>query len=480
MIFEVFRKFVVLFFCCLTVAFGQSTDNEVTVELGATIFPIERPFTISVVVAGSESRPVTIFPDLPGLVRKGTSASVRMNDAAGKSIASQVITQNYQALAAGRFRVPPFTVTVNGKLVRSEGAVLIVQPSATAPVSTSPVAAIAPPPPGAAFLQLQTSKPVIYAGEGIVLTLSFFVIDNYPYELNFTALDKQLQAITKKIRPANAWEENTNITELKPIPVSIRGKRFREYRLYQAVFFPLASRPLQLPAVTLRLERPRPVIGPPSSEAETVEFTSRPVTVAVRALPNHPLRGQVPVGSFRVEEDLERQRVGVGQSVRYTFGVVGEGNIATLPAPVILTQNADADIFPPQERQLISQSGGRVTGRKSFTYFIVPHKNGPLALANQFRWVYFDPKTGRYDTLQPNQTMQVGGNGTATVTNTADSAALLQNRAGSTPGDGSIYTGIETVSSSEQSINGANVIRFLANILVISMLVGMVFVFFKR
>ena len=488
MILAVFRKFLVLFICCLSASFGQVADNVAAIELGATTFPIERPFTISVSIGNSETRPTLTFPDIPGFTKKGIITTVTAPDISEKNGTNQIITQNYLARVPGRFVLAPFTITVNGdKALQSPGAVLTVHPSATASGSQNTTLTTSVVPAnvanGAAFLLVKPSKRTIYMGEGVGLTLSFFVADNYPYVLNFTALDRQIQAIIKKIRPANAWEENRPINELKPIPVVIGGRKFREIPLYQSVFYPLAARPLRLPAVTLQLSRPRPKIGPPSLEAETVDFSSKPLTIDVRALPPHPLRGQVAVGSFRLDERLERQRVNVGQSIRYGFTIEGEGNIATLPAPVTPDQPAGIDIFPPKEQHTIHNDGRRVDGRKTFTYFIVPRQNGKVALSDYFRWIYFDSQRARYDTLRPRLEVRVGGkdmttksttSGSADTVGAAPDAALV-----SDPGR-SLYVGIDALDSTLQPISFPVLIRAVANVLIVLMLLGMIFVFFKK
>lgn len=449
-----------------------------------------------------------MFPDIPGFAKKGITTSASTLNNSEKNSVNQVITQNYQARAAGWFRLLPFTITVNGSVVRSEGAALFVQPAvkASAPghrltnnmsdlgkelnsVSVAPdedetaLSLTGVTVVEGAFLLLRASKTAIYAGEGVGLTLSVFVADNYPYELKFTALDRQLRTIIKKIRPANAWEENRPISKLKPVPVLIGGRKFREIRLFQSVFYPLMTRPLILPAVTLRLSRPRPIIGPPSSEIETVAFSSKPVTITVRALPSHPLREKMAVGSFRLNERLDRQDVGVGQSVRYEFMIIGEGNVATLPAPAEPAKTTGMDVFPPQERHTINHVGNQVSGRKTFTYFIVPRQNGMISLADQFQWVYFDPKRARYDTLRSRLQIRVGGAeavaqakpsapaGTSGVS--ADSASVaLSGR--------SLYAGIDALDSTRQPISIPVLIRAVANVLIVLMLLGMIFVFYKK
>jgi hypothetical protein len=474
--FALLKLIFVLFVLISFPVLSQSVDNVSVIEFGETTFSIERPFTIAVIIPSSETRPSIAFPDIPGFTKKGISASVTTNEVDGKTVTSQVITQNYQAKAVGQFQLPPFSLTINDEVIRSEGMTLTVRGTAATsqPNSTTATPKIIPP-AGAAFLLLRPSKNSIYTGEGVALTLSFFVADNYPYILDFTALDRQLQTITKKIRPVNAWEENLNISELKPTSVTIGGKKFREYRLYQAVFFPLANRLIRIPSVSLQLSR-RPIIGPPASQPETISFASTPLTIAVKALPIHPLRGRVAVGTFRLEESLERQRVQVGQSVRYRFGIAGEGNIATLTPPTLINETNNADIFPPEERQIINRQDDRVTGRKTFTYFIVPHQNGVISLANRFQWIFFDPQSQRYDTLRPGLRLRVGSGGQDLPT---DSTATLANASQNT-GPGSIYKGLARLDSTDQPISAATIIRIIANFLIVFMLIGMIFVFFRK
>ena len=481
--FGIFRSIVVLFFLSVA-SFAQTPTEDPVIELDQTIFSIERPFTISVVIPNSENRVTVSFPDITGFTKKGVSTSLSPVETGGKTITNQIIRQTYQALAPGRYRLRPFSLSINGELVYSEGATLLVQPSASAlAADEAALKQMNAAAKNAAFLSLRASKSTVYTGEGVALTLSFFVADNYPYILNFSGLNKQLQTITKKIRPINAWEENEPINELKPVSVSINGKKFREIRLYKSIFFPLSNQPIRLPAVSLQLNRPRPKIGPPEAQAETVTFSSQPLSVAVRSLPAHPLRGRVPVGLFQLEENLDKRQVNVEQSVRYTFTIIGEGNIATLSAPTILTENAQLNVFPPEEKHSVIHNGNQVSGSKTFSYFIVAHQNGDVSLANCFQWIYFDPQTARYDTLHPRTRLFVGTNKPL-----ADNQALTPGTRPETIGeteptystDRDLYKGIETLNSTNQPINLSVLFRAAANVLILIMLVGMIFIFFKK
>ena len=141
------------------------------------------------------------------------------------------------------------------------------------------------------------------------------------------------------------------------------------------------------------------------------------------------------------------------------------------------------DVFPPQERHTVDHAGGQVTGQKTFTYFLVPRQDRPIPLADCFQWIYFDPTTTRYDTLRSDRIVQVGGPGAAPGQTRADRSsvsAVSEPPNAPTANVRSIYAGIDALDSTHQPINGVALTRLIANVLVVVMLLGMIFVFFKR
>ncbi len=483
MIVAIFRLFIVLFYLYSVAAFGQTSDNMPVIELSPTDFSIERPFTISVILPNSATRPVIDFPEIPGLSKRGKTASVTTSEINEKNLVSQVITQNYVAQAPGTYKVPPFTLTIGEVVVRSAGAVLTVRPSITkinAPVSNT--IALAAAEKGGAFLSLTASRASIYAGQGVQLKLAFYVAENYPYELRFEQLDRQLQTITKQIKPVNAWEENAGISELKPQAVLINKRAFREFIIYRSTFFPLSSQSIRLPAVTLTMLRAKPTstsltTAPASTTlTEPVSFSSQPVTVMVKPLPVRSGAGAVPVGNFRLLERVDRSTLSLGQSTGYEFRIEGEGNIAALPAPVIVP-GPDFDVFPPEIRQTINRTNGPVTGQKAFRYFFVPKQNGQFSLGNTFQWVYFNPQTARYDTLRSRLSVRVGGQTPFMADLARDSVRVDSTETGDSR---SIYSGIDQADSSRQPLNIPVLVRAIANVLIVVMLLGILYVFFKK
>jgi hypothetical protein len=481
-----------LYFHEKTPLYAQQDESKVVIELSALDFTIERPFTISVIIRDSENRPTIAFPDIPGFVKQSTSNSSTNSEVGGREVVNQVVTQSYVATRPGTFRLAPFSIAAGGTTIRSPGARLVVRPSATsAAAANAAILSKAKADKQAAFLRTTVSQTSLYTGEGLHIGVSFWVLEDYPYELRFDRLAEQVEVMARQLRPVNAWEENDNISELNRRLIVYSGRRYVEYPLYSATFFPLAgrggaARTISLPAVSLRMPRlSRVVAGSPVSQtvpgagdtyrqADVVTFVSQPIVVSVKPLPvvRGPV-GPVSVGTFRLVDEVDRNRVAEGQSVRYDIRIEGQGNIASIQAPQWVA-GPEVDVFPPQAQEQIGRTDGLVSGYKSFRYFLIPKQKGPLSLANRFFWVYFDPQSGRYDTLRPRTVLRVGEAADSLSTGIVPSDTLDQ------AGRPSIYAGLEQADSTEQSVNWPVLIRAIANVLILIMILGTLFVFARK
>ena len=67
------------------------------------------------------------------------------------------------------------------------------------------------------------------------------------------------------------------------------------------------------------------------------------------------------------------------------------------------------EFYEPNVRQDITRRNNRVTGTKSFDYFVIPKEPGRYKLSNYFQWVFFNPREAKYDTLKSQMTVNVAG-----------------------------------------------------------------------
>ncbi len=457
-----------IFLCFSGIALAQSSENLATIEYGSKNLTLDQPFLISVVLRDVETRPSVIFPEIRDLEKRSKSATSSVNTVDGRKVVIQTITQEYFAKKAGNYLIPEFTLTVNNLKLHSDETMVVFakagDESGNGPDDNVAVTEVEDN-SQSVFLSVQTDKKQVYIRQGFAVRISLYIAEDAPVEMEFYRFNEQLQSILKAVRPVNCWEENIGVEEIIKRKVTIRGRKYAEYNMYQARLFPITAEDIVLPSVKLNM------LVTESGRAVNVEkklvkgFYSRPVTVVVRQLPDHPLRDQVAVGQYSLKERLSSDLVYPGESVRYMFKVEGVGNITAIPAPEIQASSS-FDIYPPEVSQVIKRSYQSVVGEKTFNYFVVPRKDGEFPLSRYFHWIYFDVEKQKYDTLTSAASLEVRG----------DDYKLANL---SLSGSSGLYDNLENLDSSRETIDYKKILKDLTNIVIAVLLVTMIWVFRK-
>lgn len=456
---------IILCFSCTIHA--QIINNDPIIEFGPQNLKMDEPFTISVVVPDVENRPSVTFPEIAGLEKRSKSATSTMNTVGGKQIVVQTISQQYFALKQGTYNIESFFITVNGVKIKSEELTVVYSPGTVSnPEGDGQEEAVVPESVNNGediFLAVGTNKKGVFIREGFALGMSLYVPENAPVQMDFYQVSTQLQAILKKLRPVGCWEENVGIEEIIKHRVTIGGRKYTAYNLYQAQFFPMTLQDIVFPSVTLDM-----LVGAvgKTGEGKVIKsFRSRAIKIAVKPLPPHPLKDQIAVGEYSLVERLSSKMVYPGESIRYLFRIEGRGNIAAIPMPEISTNSA-FDFYPPDVSRIIKRSSQYVTGEKSFDYFVVPRQDGTFPLGRYFQWVFFNPKTAKYDTLISQKTLQVRGDD-----------YKLGNI--SLHGSAGLYDNLERLDSSQEYFDFKQILKDVTNAVVILLLITMVWIFRK-
>ena len=139
--------------------------------------------------------------------------------------------------------------------------------------------------------------------------------------MRFYELGRQLTDILKKIKPGNCWEENFNIENINSIPVVINNKRYNQYKIFQATYYPFNNEDINFPSLELELIKykvsKRPSFFGRNKIEDYEKFFSKPIKVNVRDLPEHPLRDNVVVGNFKLKESIDSKNIETGNSFNY-------------------------------------------------------------------------------------------------------------------------------------------------------------------
>jgi hypothetical protein len=464
---HVFSSILLIF---SVIARAQTPTSDISIETGKETLTLSQPFTIAVVVKNSENRPTITFPEIEGLQKRSASATTTTSTVGGTTVLIQTKVQQYFATREGVYEIPSFTVIVNGTRIKSEGLTVTFGKGQTDEEATELFTEdqhinIEDPSSEAISLVVSANKSSVYIREGFSVQLSLYVAESAPVEMEFYNLDAQLQAILKKLRPQSCWEENLGLDEVIQRTVEIKGKKFTEYRMYQAVIFPLTTRPVIFPSVQLDMLVFDAKNGAESRQRSIRSFFSKSVRVNVRQLPYHPKRDEIAVGEFHAEERLSRHTISAGESVNFTFSISGIGNIAAVNAPELPIIPA-FDIYSPDINQVIRRTARQLAGEKTFNYTIVAKKEGNYPLGRLFQWIYFDPRKAQYDTLRSLEAMDIIGS-------ESPAAGIESN---TTAG---LYDNLEQLDTSGTFINYQKIVRSLINAVILALFIGMIWVFRK-
>jgi len=473
--------FSIALLCCAQFAHAQ----DIQVTLGPDEIGENQAWTITVSVSNDRLKSYDNFPDIDGFRKRGTSSSSQTSIVNGQVSSSQNIIMTYVPTQQGTFTIPSFKMKVNDQSISVQGKKVKVG-QAVQSRSTDPFKSLFDRDPMSDFfgrsetefvdvkedalLALTTSKDEVYIGEGFTTTLSFLVADNNRAPMQFHELGKQLADILKKLRPATCWEENFNIENIEGEAIQINGKGYTQYKIYQGTFYPLNNQPITFPSVGLEMIKFKVAKNPSffgqNRQEDFKTFYSKAKTITVKELPPHPLKDAVVVGNYKLEERLNSNQLETGQSVGYEFNIYGEGNISSIEKPNIKKDNV-FEFYEPNVKQSINRETGRVTGTKSFSYFMIPKEPGTYNLRDYFQWIFFNPTQKKYDTLKSNQVVTVTGES-------------QRNQAIESSDAGSFYDGINTADNSLYSNTWNDGVKLAANIFILLMLGASAYLVFKK
>lgn len=422
--FTFLAKFLSLFLFSIAGCLAQAQNVQIT--LGPDEIGENQAWTITVTANNDRLKSYDNFPDLDGFRKRGTSTQSTTNIVNGQVSSSQSVIMTYLPLKQGTVTIPSFTMKVNDKPIRVTGKRVKIGPAVQQ--QRDPFRSLFDRSPADdffgrgetefvdvkddAFLAFTTSKDEVYTGEGFNATLSFFVSEDNRAPLQFYELGKQLSEILKKVKPNNCWEENFNIENIEGQTVQIGGRDFTQYKIYQATYYPLNAEPIVFPKIGLEMIKYRVAKNPSffgqNRKEDFKTFYSQPKKVTVKELPPHPLRETVGVGNYQLYEHMPTTDIETGKSASYVFNIFGEGNISAIPKPVV-TNDDKFEFYEPNVRQDINRENSRVTGTKSFNYFLIPKEPGQYNLGKYFQWIFFNTEKKRYDTLRSKLTVYVTG-----------------------------------------------------------------------
>jgi hypothetical protein len=450
------RLFQIAFCLCISfAAIGQK--QEIAIDFGSQKLQTGETLKLKVIIKGSPDFNVSEFPQLPGFKKESRLVSHNIVSVDGKRQLQHTITQNYLAVESGIFEIPASVISVNGTEQELPAVEIAIESAEIAAVDDF----IEASGNEEALFFLFLDKKEVYVGEAFRVHLAFYVSENNTAAWQFPKnLNDQVAAIASSVKPKNALESRKLISNVIGEPARIREKNYIRYKVYEALFYPLLEEDIHIPTQTFKMEELKNKSD--SSLVTQKNFTSRPFSVKVKPLPDHPLKNKVPVGRYQLSDPGNYPLSETGKIITYSVIIEGEGNMASLNFDPP-SSDINLDFYPATVSGI--QQSGTATGNRVFTFKIFPKDSGTFDMGDYFQWIYFNTALKNYDTLKATKILRTYGE-------------RVESWSGNS---GDIYAEIDKKLITDRVFNYKAAIKNTANVLLILMLASMLFIFdFKR
>ncbi len=338
------------------------------------------------------------IPNAGGLTlsngRTSSSQQTRIFNGAAEYSVTQSLLIDAIAPRVGSYRIPEFTFTYKGQVLRA--------PAATLEAVERPADA---PPPRDELVFLKADLPdELFVGQTIEFELQLFVSER----VQLTGLNN-FQRNTDGFIVGDLPERPEESTE------TINGERYRRLS-WPLSLTPIQSGPQSLGfqfALSARLpesgdRRSRDPFGMSPfgrslfddvfGRTEQLNVYTDALSLNVLPLPerDRPAGFTGAIGNFALEVGVDAAEVRQGEPVMLSVQLNGQGNFSRINGPTYPPDPAWR-IYDPEARFEPSDAPG-LRGSKRFDYLLIPQQSGRL-LVPETRFSYFDPVRKTFITL---------------------------------------------------------------------------------
>lgn len=327
-------------------------------------------------------------PSFGGLTTvQGPFENSSFNYVNGRMSSSVARTWVLTATAPGTYTIGPAQVRVGGGVIRTEPITIEVSKSATRP--SDPGASQGQNRDPNLFITIALSKNKAYVGEQIIATYTLY--SRYSnIELSKYEISKMDGFWAEEIDLGNtSWEDKLQ---------TVNGVQYRVAVLKRQVLFPQKSGTLKIAPFELECLVNRTFFN----RGTSLKARSNSVEVNALALPaNKPEGFNGAVGELAMSVKADRTTVKANEAIELTLTYSGRGNLKLMQAPELGFPN-DFETYDPKVIDRINVNGSGMSGSRAFQYLVIPRHEGDFQL-EPIQFSYFDPATGNYRTVDPEQ-----------------------------------------------------------------------------
>jgi len=322
----------------------------------------------------------------------GPSQSISQSWINGKASFSQSYTYTIKPLRIGEFLIPPASIKLNNKIIKSKSVKVIVLNPIEIPKDPNDPNYIAQQ---NVHLVAEISRASPYVGEGIYVEYRLYVSQN---------ISVRDFSYTESPQYNGFWNQDIKIRGLTTKNGTYNGEDYRYVILQKALLIPTKSGKLTIDPIKMDI-----VIGVPTGRGDffgnpivrniTKSFASAKKFVRAKELPieGKPESFNGAVGDFNFIVSSSKNILKSNESATVSVKVTGKGNLKLFELPEIKTPS-ELEVYTPEQKEKIKVTSRGIRGSVTKNYTVVPQFKGRYKIPTA-EFSYFDLKEKKYVTL---------------------------------------------------------------------------------
>lgn len=348
----------------------------------------------------------------------------------GHTSSSSSITFTYTLYAAkdGSFTIPPAHARINGRMVASRAARVVVSGHARSGATPTMHNSSSEPDDEPAmrqagsritandlFIKVTANKRRVHEQEPVLLTYKVYSL------VDLTQLEGKMPDLT------GFHSQEVPLPQQKSFHLErVNGRPYRAVTWSQYVMYPQMTGKLQIPSIVFKgivVEQNRSVdpfeafLNGGSGYVEVHKNIVAPgLTIQVDPLPKKPADFSGGVGKFNISAQLTKTECKAGDPVTLRVVIGGTGNLKLIKQPEVNFPK-DFDKYDPKVTDKTKLTSAGVGGNMIYDFLVVPRNQGEYTIPS-VAFTYYDTDLNTYRTIktQPFKLKVDKGDGTSSAT----------------------------------------------------------------
>jgi len=322
----------------------------------------------------------------------GPSTSISRSWINGKRKFSLTYTYILQPNKQGKITINQATITIAGKVYKSEVKTVEVTAAVTNPNTPPSASDIASE---NLHLVAEVSKGNPYLNEAVTVVYKLYVSPDIQVS-GFQAIDNP--------KYNNFWSQDMPVTKYTTQEGTFNGKSYRYVILKRVVLYPQKTGNLPLEPLSLDVQvqvptQRRDFFGGAVYAQTNQRVSAGSKSLTVKALPEEgkPASFTGAVGDFNFFVTTSKTHLNASESLQAKVEISGKGNLKLFQLPQ-LNLPSSLEVYEPEHDEKISTNYSGMEGKVSDSYTVVPAYKGKYPVPS-ISFSYFNPKTEKYHTL---------------------------------------------------------------------------------